>query len=88
MNLDLLSSGALNVVDIIGKRFGRWTVISYAGKDKYHNKLVLVQCDCGTQKVHRLYNVEVGETHECITCARKKIKGRKNNYPKDRKRRC
>lgn len=34
-----------NRIDLTGKRFGRLTVIEYAGKSKW-----ICKCDCGTIK--------------------------------------
>ena len=36
--------------DLTGKRFGKLTVIRYAGTD-CHGRLWLCQCDCGVQKI-------------------------------------
>lgn len=34
--------------DITGQKFGRWTVIEYAGKSKYGAYMWKCQCECGT----------------------------------------
>lgn len=36
-----------------GRRFGRWTVIRYAGRSKSKNALFACICDCGNEKVVR-----------------------------------
>lgn len=33
---------------LIGARFGKWTVIGQAGRDKWGSRLWLCQCDCGS----------------------------------------
>ena len=39
----------IDVTDIVGERFGRWTVLSYAGKEgKKH--LYMCRCECGTER--------------------------------------
>src|SRR5438045_4494705 len=37
--------------DLIGRRFGRLTVVRYAGKDSRNNRSYECQCDCGKIKV-------------------------------------
>ncbi len=32
--------------ELIGKQFGKWTVISYQGKDKNNKHVYLCQCSC------------------------------------------
>ena len=43
------------IKDLTGQKFGRWTVIEYAGKDEYHNALWLCECDC-EDKTRRIVN--------------------------------
>src|SRR5690625_679951 len=40
-------------INIIGKRYGRWTVLEYAGKNKHGQDTWLCRCDCGTERVVR-----------------------------------
>lgn len=40
-------------IDLTGKTFGRWTVISFAGKNKHGQNLWLCKCECGTERVVR-----------------------------------
>ena len=37
-----------NVIDLTGKRFGRWTVIKEDGRARYGGTMWLCKCDCGT----------------------------------------
>lgn len=39
------------IKDLIGKKFGRLTVIKYYGSNKYGRSLWLCQCECGNEKV-------------------------------------
>ena len=32
--------------DLIGKKFGHWTVLEYKGNDKHKHKIYLCECDC------------------------------------------
>lgn len=43
------------IKDLTGQTFGRWTVIEYAGKDKYNNALWLCECSC-EDKTRRIVN--------------------------------
>ena len=45
------SCGCLVMKDITGERFGKLTVIEYAGLDARKEALWLCRCDCGTEKV-------------------------------------
>ena len=51
--------------DISGKRYGRFTAISYAGKDKYRNSKWLCRCDCGNEKVVFALALKSGDTVSC-----------------------
>jgi hypothetical protein len=56
-----------------GQRFGRWTVVNPdAGRDKPYNgmRLVLVRCECGTEKAVRLGNLRNGDSTGCDPCNR------------------
>jgi hypothetical protein len=39
------------VIDLTGQRFGRLTVLSFAGIDKHRNALWLCRCDCEKEKL-------------------------------------
>ena len=46
--------------DHTNKRYGRWTVIEYKGKDIRRQSLWLARCDCGTEKVVKVYTLVAG----------------------------
>lgn len=52
VNYTIRSCGCVEHSDIIGGRFGLWTVLSYAPKDPAlpYNKRFICRCDCGTIK--------------------------------------
>jgi hypothetical protein len=54
--------------------FGKWTVLSDAGRDKKSNKLVLVRCECGKEKTQREYLLKRGESLGCRQCFAKKFR--------------
>lgn len=52
------------IYDIIGKKFGRLTVISFnnkVGEYQYY----LCRCDCGNEKVVNIHNLKTGGTKSC-----------------------
>lgn len=61
------------LIDLTGKRFGRWTVIVRAGYEK-KKPTWLVRCDCEnkTVKVVRGHCLREGKTHSC-GCWRKEL---------------
>jgi hypothetical protein len=48
-----------------GKRFGRLTVLSFHGKNKYNRSMWLCQCDCGNKKVISSNSLQQGLTRSC-----------------------
>ena len=50
-------------IDMTGRRFGRWLVKSYAGKQKWN-----CQCDCGTEKAVDGRSLRRGISNGCIKC--------------------
>ena len=59
--------------DLIGKRFGKLVVISYAGINKRNNPLWTCHCDCGSTKIVLEYSLKSGNTKSC-GCLRRDIK--------------
>jgi hypothetical protein len=55
-----------NTLDLAGRRFGRWVVLSWAGTDAQRGATWLCRCACGTEKVVRRRNLVVpGQTVSC-----------------------
>jgi len=48
---------------LAGKRFGKWTVIKYAGNGRWKSK-----CDCGTEDDVLCWNLVSGHTVRCDKC--------------------
>lgn len=48
--LCLTLSRRLVKVSLKGRRFGRWTVLRSAGRNKWHQAMWICRCDCGTRK--------------------------------------
>lgn len=51
--------------DIVGKRFGKLTVLEYAGKDKHRCKLFRCVCDCGKETITRKSRIIDGTVKSC-----------------------
>lgn len=49
-----------NFIDLAGKRFGRWRVMEYEGRSRWH-----CICDCGNEKLVLLENLRNGSTGSC-----------------------
>lgn len=63
---------------MIGKRFGRLTVIEKVGKDKHRSILWKCKCDCGGESIVRTHNLRCGNSTSCGCVRNDKIK--KLNY--------
>lgn len=53
------------VKDLTGMKFGRWTVVECVGKDKRHNSLWGVVCDCGNKRILRTADLTSGRSRSC-----------------------
>jgi len=49
----------------IGNRYGRWTVLSYAGTNKYRTKKWFCRCDCGSERVVYANILHNGRSKSC-----------------------
>ncbi|WZK93742.1 HNH endonuclease [Staphylococcus phage SpP] len=62
--------------DMIGERFGRWTVLCEEGKDHAKKPIYLCLCDCGNKKSLRGESLSSGKTKSC-GCLRKEVTGKR-----------
>lgn len=53
------------IIDITGQRFGRLTVLEFAGIDKHGDGNWKCTCDCGTEKVVVGFSMKSGNTLSC-----------------------
>lgn len=51
--------------DMIGRRFGKWTVLEFIGTNEYRMKKYLCQCECGTVKVVLRNSLTSGRSKSC-----------------------
>lgn len=58
--------------DHAGKKYNKWTVITYIGPDKRSKDAVwLCKCDCGIEKELKINNLITGKSRQCTACALK-----------------
>lgn len=55
----------IGFLDLSGQRFGRWTVISRAGRTKHKNATWMCQCDCGAHGVVASNQLRRGKSQSC-----------------------
>lgn len=60
--------------DLTGRRFGRFTVGTYAGKNKHGQNLWLCKCDCGEERTVLGSDLKRGHTKSC-GCLKDEISG-------------
>lgn len=68
-------------MDVIGKKFGRLTVIEYADMDGRH-VMVKCKCDCGNYIVTREYRLISGTTKSCGCYRKDKLTKHGNRHTK------
>jgi hypothetical protein len=75
------------IKDLIGKKFGRLTVIKEYGKNKLGRILYECLCDCGIIKIIPRYSLVTGNTKSCGCLMIEKIKlaQTKHNHTKNNK---
>lgn len=74
----------MKAIDIIGKNFGRLTVISFSHSNGYR-KYYLCKCECGKEKIIYKGNLLAGRTLSC-GCLQKEQAKKYNTLPGDRSR--
>lgn len=59
-----VSDGSFRI-DLSGQKFGKLTVVKYAGKDKRNRALFYCKCECGNSKVVRGNHIAKGSIKSC-----------------------
>lgn len=54
--------------DLTGMKFGRLTIIAYAGKCKSNKTLWLAECVCGDRRTYRTGNLMADQATQCRNC--------------------
>jgi hypothetical protein len=60
---------SFNKDDFIGKKFNKWTVLSFAKYIKGRGNIYLCKCECGIEKEVAGYNLRVEKSKQCRSCA-------------------
>lgn len=68
---------ATMIKDISGNRYGRLTVVEYAGKNRQGKSLWKCKCDCGNEKNITASDLSSGRVNSC-GCLRKEVTAKKN----------
>lgn len=55
----------IKTVDLCGQKFGRLTVLKYAGRTSRRSSLYKCVCDCGTERIVRMDALKSGKTVSC-----------------------
>jgi hypothetical protein len=53
------------LIDLTGKRFGRWTVLARTSERRGNNRKWLCRCDCGTERTVRGDKLRHGRSRNC-----------------------
>lgn len=75
------SCGKCRYIGYEGKKYNRITLIHFVKKNKYSEQMWLCKCDCGVEKIMKIYNVITGNSKSCGCLTNEKI-GQANRLPK------
>jgi hypothetical protein len=59
----------IHVSDIVNKKFGKWTVLSFVSYAKKTGHIYLCKCDCGTERKIPRHNLTAHKSTRCRKCA-------------------
>ena len=55
--------------DLLGKKFGKWTVLSKLGRSKTSRDILwLCRCECGKERPVKTYHLTKGYSSQCVDC--------------------
>jgi hypothetical protein len=63
--------------NLSGMKFGRLSIVSYAGMNRHSQSLWLCRCDCGKDKIIRSLTLKNGESTSC-GCRQREVVGSMN----------
>ncbi len=66
----------MHVIDLTGRRFGKWTIKYIASPDPFGKIRWHCECQCGRTSIVRVYDLRAGKSNGCKTCH--KFKGYKD----------
>lgn len=53
---------------IPGARFGNWTALCYAGRDRVRRAMWVCRCQCSVVRPVRAYDLTTGMSTQCQSC--------------------
>lgn len=56
------------MVDVIGRKYGNWTIIDNAVNEIDKHRMVKVKCLCGHETIKRLQQIRDCPTKKCMQC--------------------
>ena len=65
-----------NQEDLIGRKFGRLTIVSVEKSGKNYKKKAVCKCECGNKHKADLDQIKMGQTSSC-GCIAKEMRGKK-----------
>jgi hypothetical protein len=66
--------------NLVGQRFGRWTVVAMAGVNRWRDRLWLCQCMCGQTRLLPRSTIVSGESKSCGCLARELVSERATRH--------
>lgn len=55
-------------INLVGKRFGYWTVLSFIDRNRFNTPLWLCKCVCGKERIVQEANLTSGNSTQCKSC--------------------
>lgn len=71
--LEHVKGDGMKKIDIIGQKFGRWTVVKETGRDERQECLWECRCDCGNIRIVQGHHLRSGHSKSCGCLKREKI---------------
>lgn len=62
------------LIDLTGRRFGKWVVLGRASNGKNGNTRWLCRCDCGRERIVYGQKLRSDKSRQCKSCARRENK--------------
>ena len=72
-----MTAAARRIEDLTGRRFGRWTVLAYAGVNKRRGARWTCLCDCGAHGIVGAWHLRSGQSQSCGCLCRIDLTGKR-----------
>jgi hypothetical protein len=64
--------------DLVGRHFGRWTVLAHSGFDRKRNTMWKCECSCGGHKIVRGQSLLCGDSKSCGCIHQERLRSESN----------